>query len=321
MNEHTELIPMESAGTMALAIMPEAEFEQRLKVLRIGQERISQVKRELMKEDVHYGTIPGTPKPTLYQPGAQILCQIYSLRPDFKPEIWLGDGITAPHLRVWVRCELHLGDLGGPVIAVGLGAANSWERKHRYRRGERSCPSCGAVGSIIKGKAEYGGGWLCFAKKGGCGAKFKEEDAAIIGQVVGDIDNPDPFDLENTLMKMSEKRAFVNAALIGTASSDLFTQDAEDMPPQAAAQPAAPATTTTAEAKRAPDIDVEASGQACIELKEKMILAREQEDGAALEAIGAYLAKNGHLLATNDLTILRAEYKRNMDLLRKAMKK
>jgi hypothetical protein len=35
-----------------------------------------------------------------------------------------------------------------------------------------ACPVCGVVGAIIKGKPEYGGGWLCFQKKGGCGAKF-----------------------------------------------------------------------------------------------------------------------------------------------------
>lgn len=39
---------------------------------------------------------------------------------------------------------------------------------------EPSCPECGKVGAIIKGKEEYGGGFLCFKKKGGCGFKFKE---------------------------------------------------------------------------------------------------------------------------------------------------
>ena len=26
------------------------------------------------------------------------------------------------------------------------------------------CPICGKTGTIIKGRTEYGGGWLCFAK-------------------------------------------------------------------------------------------------------------------------------------------------------------
>lgn len=36
------------------------------------------------------------------------------------------------------------------------------------------CPTCGA-NAIIKGKEEYGGGWLCFKKKGGCGDKFTDD--------------------------------------------------------------------------------------------------------------------------------------------------
>jgi len=144
-----------------------------------------------------------------------------------------------------MRCELHLEDLAGPVVAVGYGAASSWETKHRYRREERTCPECGNEGTVIKGKAEYGGGWLCWTKKpGGCGAKFADDAPEIVGQVVENAQNPDPFDLENTIVKMAEKRAFVDVTLRATASSDLFTQDVEDMgrgqgdPPPPARTPA-----------------------------------------------------------------------------------
>lgn len=37
----------------------------------------------------------------------------------------------------------------------------------------RACPECGES-AIIKGKAEYGGGWVCWKKRGGCGATFPE---------------------------------------------------------------------------------------------------------------------------------------------------
>lgn len=36
------------------------------------------------------------------------------------------------------------------------------------------CPECGKASAVIKGKVEYGGGWLCFGKKGGCGAKWQD---------------------------------------------------------------------------------------------------------------------------------------------------
>ena len=222
-------------GSYELAMLPEEEFEQRLAGLKKSQERVRKIKASLMTTDVHYGVIPGTgDKPTLLKPGAELLCSVYGLRPDFEPTVSYGDGETRPDIDVTMRCELHLGDLAGPVVAVGYGMANSWERKHRYRRGERTCPTCGVVGSVIKGKAEYGGGWLCWAKKGGCGAKFELDAEAIVRQPVEDIKNPDPHDLSNTLIKMAKKRAFLDATLTGTASSDVFTQDLEEtrQPPE-----------------------------------------------------------------------------------------
>lgn len=245
-DEQQALVPREQAGMLAMATMSEGEFETRLAALKRGQDRIKRIKQELMEEDAHYGVIPGTKKPTLLKPGAEVLCSIYGLRPDFIPTCEAGDGVTAPTLRVTMRCELHLGDITGPVVAVGYGSANSWERKHRYRRGERACPACGVVGQVIKGKAEYGGGWLCWQKKGGCGAKFDDGDPAIEQQQVGDVENPDQYDLENTLLKMAKKRAHIDAALTGTASSDLFTQDLEENGPSEKDHAPKPAQTSRA---------------------------------------------------------------------------
>ena len=229
------------AGTLALALMGEDEFSQRLAALKKGQERIKTIKRELMQEDAHYGTVPGTDKPCLLKPGAEVLCSIYGLRPDFIPHVEYGDGLSAPAIRVHVRCELHLGDLNGPVVAIGLGASNSWERKHRWRRGERTCPQCGAVGGIRrssfpnkKGPHEGGKGWWCRD----CRTNWDDpQEASILEQETGDVENPDQHDLENTLVKMAKKRAHVDAALTGTASSDLFTQDVDEDPPQAPPPP------------------------------------------------------------------------------------
>src|ERR1017187_10576470 len=38
------------------------------------------------------------------------------------------------------------------------------------------CLKCGKNESVIVGKAEYGGGFLCFKKKGGCGHKWGGKD-------------------------------------------------------------------------------------------------------------------------------------------------
>lgn len=223
--QDTGIVP---AGTLAMALLSDAEFAARLAALKRGVERAAQVKRELMVPGAHYGVIPGTDKPTLLKPGAEVLCNLYGLRADFAPAVDYGDGATSPPISVRVRCELHVGDLLGPVVAVGYGSASSWERKHRYRNGERTCPACGKAGAIIKGREEFGGGWLCFAKRGGCGGKWPAGAREIEAQQIGMVENPDQHDLGNTLLKMAEKRAFLDATLRATASSDLFTQDLED---------------------------------------------------------------------------------------------
>jgi hypothetical protein len=125
------------------------------------------------------------------------------------------------------RCTLSK---DGAPVGEGIGSASSWESKYRYRQGQRECPECGKAGSIIKGKDEYGGGWLCFKKKDGCGAKFADGDPAIESQQVEKVANPDVADIFNVVQKMAQKRAYVAATLTATGLSGRFTQDLEDMP-------------------------------------------------------------------------------------------
>jgi hypothetical protein len=101
------------------------------------------------------------------------------------------------------------------------------ESKYRFRGGARKCPKCGKE-TIIKGKAEYGGGWLCFVKKGGCGFKWPDGAAEIESQSVEKVENENPADHYNTVLKMAKKRAFVDATITATAASDIFTQDIGD---------------------------------------------------------------------------------------------
>ena len=59
---------------------------------------------------------------------------------------------------------------------------------------EPSCPSCGKKGAIIKSKEEYGGGYLCYKKKGGCGAKFKDLPKQVLqGQPLDQDYGDDPW--------------------------------------------------------------------------------------------------------------------------------
>lgn len=187
---------------------------------------IQQVMANAMVKDTHYGVVPGCgDKPTLLKPGVEKLSLTFRLAPTYAiTKTELGNG----HREYEVRCTLtHIPS--GKVFGEGVGSCSTAESKYRYRKAERKCPTCSKE-TIIKGKAEYGGGWLCFAKKGGCGAKFKDDDESITSQQVGRSENPDIADSYNTVLKMAKKRAHVDAVLTATAASDIFAQDLEDLP-------------------------------------------------------------------------------------------
>lgn len=184
----------------------------------------------VMRADVDYGIVPGTTKPTLLKPGAEKLTTLFGLTTRFvvveKTEDWTGEGHGGePFFYYWYRCQLWRGER---LIAEADGSCNSKEAKYRWREAKRVCPVCNQA-AIIKGKAEYGGGWLCFKKQGGCGAKYADGDQAIEGQPAGRVPNPDICDQVNTLQKMSQKRAMIAAVLIGVNASEFFTQDVEDI--------------------------------------------------------------------------------------------
>jgi hypothetical protein len=191
--------------------------------------------RALLKEFVEkhmrlgtdYGPIPGAgEQKVLLKPGAEKLVELFRCTPKFhlltREEKWEGNGF----FNYMFRARILSRD-AQEVLAEGYGSANSNESKHRWRNASRKCPSCGKD-AIIQGKAEYGGGWLCFKKKGGCNAKFLEADPSITSQVVGKVENTDAADLANTVLKMAKKRALVDAAIALARCSDMFTQDLDD---------------------------------------------------------------------------------------------
>jgi len=181
--------------------------------------------RALMREGTDYGVIPGTAKPTLLKPGAEKLCSLFRLQQriqliksieDFTGEHHKGE----PFFYYHYRCQLlHQGD----IVAEADGSCNSWEKKYRYREAKRICPRCQQP-AIRSSDREY----YCWAKQGGCGAKFPLTFDAIVSQQVGLVPNPEIFDQVNTLMKMAQKRSLVAAVLVGCAASEFFTQDLEN---------------------------------------------------------------------------------------------
>jgi hypothetical protein len=181
------------------------------------------VAREL-KLNVDYGVIPGTgKKATLFLPGAQKIAMYFNTAPEYTVEITeLGDG----HMEAKVGTRLiHRGT--NQLLSSGVGSCSTMEKKYRYRNAEKRCPKCGQ-GAIIKGKQEYGGGWVCLRNKGGCNAKFPDNAPEIVRQDGGQAENPDIYDSRNTVLKMAKKRSLVDAAHSLGCVSEHFTQDLEE---------------------------------------------------------------------------------------------
>jgi hypothetical protein len=251
--------PSESGRSLAAVersrFMPAMSIELAVERYSAVTEFVSRV----LRRDVDYGVIPGTEKRTLLKPGAEKLTTFFGLSTRFqlleRIEDWTGEGHGGePFFYYLYRCQLYRGDL---LIAEGDGSCNSRETKYRWRESQRLCPVC-SQSAIIKGREEYGGGWLCFKKRGGCGAKFRDGDEAIESQQTGRVFNPDIADQVNTIQKMAQKRSLVGSVLLAVNASEFFTQDVEDLhAPPTPVSPAAVFDVTNAPPSAAPDPDVE----------------------------------------------------------------
>lgn len=190
-----------------------AELGQRLEVIKQAMENE-------MEEGTDYGKVPGTDKPTLYKSGAEKLSVLFQL--DVQPrstKTWQGDHLTVETFATVFSMTT------GARMGGGEGLCTTRERKYGKRKAKRVCPKCKEE-SIIRSK--FDDGWYCLPAADGCGAKFEGSDVEIVGQDVGDIENPDLPDTWNTVIKMAEKRARVNAVLAVTGASAIFTQDLEE---------------------------------------------------------------------------------------------
>ncbi len=215
--------------------------------------------KELLVKDTDYGTIPGTPKPTLYQAGAQKICTFFGYAPSYtveEIEDWDGSHHGGEPLFYYKYTCTLMKD--GKPVGQGTGSCNSWESKYRYRwssdapanlegvvskDGTISEPKFAVDKAEISGPygkpAEY---WQRFkdavadgtAKTGSRQKKGGGEMATWeIGGKLYRIPNEGFPDIINTVQKIAQKRAYVGACLSATGASQYFTQDIEDMPTDA----------------------------------------------------------------------------------------
>lgn len=206
-----------------VSLVPVISIEEAKQKLKALQEFV----QSYLIPNIDYGKQPGTEKEVLFLPGAQKLMEIYGFNADPIISQQVEDWDREPPLFDYTIKTLLTRKSDGLVVGHGMGSCNSYEAKYKWRQAERVCPDCGKA-AIIKGRVEYGGGWLCFAKKGGCGTKYDDDDTDIMDQPLGKVPNENIADQKNTVLKMAKKRSLVDAVIAATRSSGLFTQDMDD---------------------------------------------------------------------------------------------
>lgn len=158
----------------------------------------------MLKEGTDYGVIPGVDKPSLLKPGAEKLEKLFFLR--HKKECILKDvHPKGEFIRYTYRTTIF--NKNGQVVGTCEGTCNSHEKKYRsYMVFDNQATE----DEKKSGKLEE--------RTSRAGKKYK----------VYVIEKKDFYDLENTIMKMAQKRSYVGAILEATNSSSRFTADAED---------------------------------------------------------------------------------------------
>ena len=128
MHENVEIIPT--------VLEPTGEFGQ-FKDAIAHYGLITQFVSRVLKKDTDYGLIKGTKKPTLYKAGAEKLCQLFKLRPEFvlveSVTDWTGKehGLSEPLFYFNYKCVLYYPRSGGHPVGEGIGSCNSLENKYR----------------------------------------------------------------------------------------------------------------------------------------------------------------------------------------------
>jgi hypothetical protein len=165
--------------------------------------RVREVMEAVMKTGVHFGTIPGTQKPTLYQPGADVIAVTFRIAPKIANVEDLSIPGECVRYRVTVR-GIH--QQTEEFLGEGTGECSSDEEKYRWRK-----PVCDQEWHEAP--------------------EDRRREKWFSGQKPwkGKQIRTSPADVANTVLKMAVKRGKIAMILNVTAASDVFSQDLEDL--------------------------------------------------------------------------------------------
>ena len=194
--------------------------------IRAQVQLIQQVMKAVMKKDVHYGTIPGTNKPTLYKPGAEKILSTFRIA---AADPIVEDLSSSDEIRYRVKVPGLTQTPTPIVLGVGVGECSSSEEKYRWRR--PVCDEEWEETSEDRRRAVW---------KKADGKPYQQKQVRT-----------NPSDVANTVLKMAHKRALVAMTLVVTSASDVFAQDLEDLPEEVRESVTDGETRTVAQPQRA----------------------------------------------------------------------
>jgi hypothetical protein len=168
---------------------------------------IYDVMQSVMKEDIDFGKVPGTDKPSLWKAGGEKLCLAFRIA-SVVGKIDDLSGDDEIRYRITVQ---GVNQITGEVLGEGVGECSSNEEKYRWRRTYID-PEWEATPADRRREK-----WM----RGKNNSTYKSKQIRT-----------SPADVANTVLKMAHKRAFVAMVLVVTGASGVFGQDYEDLPPE-----------------------------------------------------------------------------------------
>lgn len=193
----------------AIAVAPQydiapASVKQTLENKRIVQ----QVMESVMKQNVHYGIIPGCKQPSLYKAGSEALLSTFhiSAEPLVEELITHDAKGRVTEVRYRVKC-IGCHTPSGQTVGYGIGECSTGEDKYAWRRAVciEEFETTDETQRRIK--------WSKYNNK-----TQKTEQVRV-----------SPSDMLNTVLKMAKKRAQIDMTLTALGCSDIFAQDLEDL--------------------------------------------------------------------------------------------
>lgn len=166
----------------------------------VAQNETRAMVKEALKKDRDYGVIPGTDKAALLKPGAERLALAFGLVPRFRI---VDQEIDHDREVKWVKRK------------------KIWNNKFKgdktFTYAEEAGASLGLYRYVVECEMVHReSGTVVAACLGACSSMESKY-----------VDRP--RDVENTILKMGEKRAQVGAVILALGLSDEFTQDTEDL--------------------------------------------------------------------------------------------